>query len=156
MVRKLYLLRHGEAEQATGNDKDFDRNLTYAGIMVVKQLSEYLKSQNFKPEIVYSSPSARTEQTTIFLMEGLSVECEIVYVEDIYEASVRTLYDIVTHIDNQHHEVLLVGHNPGLTYLAEYLTNEDTSGMRPGQLVKIEFGVNTWGEIAKGLGSIAN
>ena len=156
MVRKLYLLRHGEAEQAGRNEKDYDRNLTYSGIQVIKQLSAHLKSGSFRPEMVYSSPSARTEQTTTFLLEGLGIEPQIIFNEDIYEASIRTLFDLVTHLDNQHHEVLIVGHNPGVTYLAEYLTNEPIVGMSPGQLVKIEFGVNTWGEITKGLGTVVN
>ncbi len=156
MVRKLYLLRHGEAAQTSGHEKDFDRNLTYAGIQAIKQLSGHLKAQHFNPDLVYASPSLRTEQTTIFLLEGLGIDPEIEYREDIYEASVRSLFDLVTHIENQHHEVLLVGHNPGLTYLAEYLTSEPVAGMRAGEMVTIGFGVNTWSEISKGLGSIQN
>lgn len=156
MVRKLYLLRHGEATQTSGHEKDFERNLTYAGIQTIKQLSGHLKATHFNPDLVYSSPALRTEQTTIFLLEGLGIDPEIVYNEDIYEASIRTLFELVTHIDNQHHEVLLVGHNPGLTYLAEYLTNEPIAGMRAGELVTIEFGVNTWSEVSKGLGSVLN
>lgn len=156
MVRKLYLLRHAEAGFPIGNEKDFDRNITYNGIQTIKQLAAHLKTQAFHPEYVYCSSAVRTEQTVNLLFEGMTLEPEISLRDEIYDASIRTLFELVTQTDNLYHEIMIVGHNPAISYLAEYLTGEAIGGLTPGQLVRIEFGVNTWSEVSQGLGSLMN
>lgn len=62
MQRKLYLMRHGEAESSAGIP-DFDRNLTENGQSeVIKRYREFLIA-GYTPDLFLVSPILRAQQT---------------------------------------------------------------------------------------------
>jgi len=152
MIKNLYLLRHGQAEHGFSLD-DFDRSLTPAGISQLTSLAMALKRQSFYPDHVYCSPARRTQQTVEILTEQIDYTLPVDFLKDIYEASVRTLFEIVTGTDESFDNILIVGHNPGLSYLYDYLTSSSFGDMTPGELVKIEFENQKWFEVTKGSGT---
>src|SRR5690606_37520517 len=99
--------------------------------------------------------SQRTRQTAELICEQLKFDQEtIVFNQDIYEASMRTLFNTISAIDSQYKSVMMIGHNPGFTYLAEYLTNEIIDNMPTCSVVCIEFDINSWEEVSGGLGTL--
>ncbi len=152
MVRNLYLLRHGQAEHAM-NTNDFDRSLTPKGASDIVALGSKLKADGFLPDIVFCSPSLRTRQTAEILLSALGSDIYVEYIDEIYEASVKTLFDTVVSADMNHHDVLLIGHNPAISYLNDYLTKENNRDLSPGQISKITFADQSWDEISKGTGN---
>ncbi len=70
------------------------------------------------------------------------------YNEYIYEASLKTILEIINFIEDEYDDVILIGHNPGLNMLAFYLVdfngNLPTSGV-----IEIEFDCKTWREASK-------
>ncbi|MFT7031002.1 MAG: phosphohistidine phosphatase [Marinoscillum sp.] len=154
MVRNLYLLRHGHAEHAT-NIKDFDRSLTPKGASEVVALGSKLKAAGFLPDIVFCSPSLRTRQTAEILLSAIGSDIYVEFIDEIYEASVKTLFDTVVSADVNHYDVLLIGHNPAISYLNDYLTKENNRDLSPGQISKMTFVDQSWDEISKGTGNSA-
>ena len=76
-----------------------------------------------------------------------------VHFKEIYEASPRTLLKLVNELSPDQKEVMLVGHNPTFTYLAEYLTKEEIGNMPTCSCVKIKF-FNEWNEVSEGTGDL--
>ncbi|WP_421876987.1 SixA phosphatase family protein [Marinoscillum sp.] len=152
MVKKLFLLRHGHA--ASGyNMKDMERPLTEVGIEGVTLLSDKLNSINFQVDESLISPSRRTRQTADLLLKKVDLG-SVEYVDGIYEASTQNLFDILCTVKPSRQSLLMIGHNPGFSYLVEYLIDRRFAGMSPGDMVQIHFDVEGWNEITKGSGTI--
>ena len=69
-------------------------------------------------------------------------------------ASARTFLQAVNHLKNGWSSVMMVGHNPIITYLAEYLTDAELGYMPTGAVVSIDFGFEDWSMISKSTGQV--
>jgi phosphohistidine phosphatase len=65
--------------------------------------------------------------------------------ERIYEATVSELLEIISQLENDRKEVLLVGHNPGLEELL-YLFSGVDQGFPTASLAKIKLKVSRWSD----------
>ena len=152
MVKQLYLLRHAQAENLRGGS-DFDRSLTGLGVEQVRNLVKHLKSTAFEPGKIYCSPSIRTVQTTDLLLDGLGLDVPVFYEEAIYEASLRSLLNVLMKTEEGFSRCLLVGHNPAISHLCEYLTGTGFHNLAPGEMALIELADLEWSELSKGTGT---
>ena len=65
--------------------------------------------------------------------------------EHIYEASVGDLIEVISEIEDGANVVLLVGHNPGLEELLEFLTGEARQ-MQTAALAHLTLNIDKWSE----------
>ena len=151
MNKKLILCRHAQAEPALPGVSDFDRPLTAAGIAQATEAGKWLASRKIKIDGLVTSPATRARQTAQ-LLAGQTGLNQLFENSRIYEASPTTLLAVVNNLPDEVRNVLLVGHNPGLSYLATILTGHrydlDTS-----QLVVIQLQVSAWAMVSGGTGS---
>jgi phosphohistidine phosphatase len=121
MHRTLWLLRHAEAAHPLFGQSDDQRPLTPSGAADVVNLVSFLTQENATPvQWLWLSPALRTRQTAepiTQLWDCESVEDATLYVSDPF-ALLHCLQ--TTPADYQH--IALVGHNPGISQLAHYLT----------------------------------
>lgn len=150
MVKNLYLLRHGQAAHAL-HSSDFERSLTENGRDQIKRLGEHLKYV-LKPDKIYCGTSRRTTETAEILMNTLGMDVQVTFDESIYEASLLTLLKVVTKTEETYSTCLLIGHNPGISYLFEYLISRFRV-LSAGEIAHIKFENMTWSELAKGTGT---
>ncbi|MFY0599076.1 MAG: histidine phosphatase family protein [Cyclobacteriaceae bacterium] len=156
MVRKIFLLRHGEAALPEYGIKDFERPLTARGENKIRALGDQLKNEGTRFDSVFCSSSKRTKETYECLCESMQTNWYVEYKDEIYEAPVRALFEVLVNTEDEISNLLLIGHNPGISFLSEYLSDEAIIGMSPGQLVKLEFGFGSWSELSKGVCSVIN
>lgn len=156
MVRKIFLLRHGDAVNPGYGITDRERPLSQKGGNQIRALGNQLKEENFSIDAAYCSTALRTRQTHLYLSESMQTNWEVEYKNDIYEASVRTLFDILSESESVHANILLVGHNPGITFLAEYLSGESIFNIETGQMLKLEFALGDWSHLSQSTCSIIN
>ena len=74
--------------------------------------------------------------------------------EDLYEASVRVLMKTIKEIEIRYRQVLIIGHNPALSFLCEYLTEKSIGRIVPAGICIIEFQFDSWYSIQKGSGTL--
>jgi phosphohistidine phosphatase len=150
MLKDLYLIRHGQAEEQSGNIKDVERQLTSKGYQDASKIGLYLKEKQVQPDIILHSSSARTTETVRRINEQLSVDTDFIESsDDIYEASARILLRIVTDIPAELRSAIIVGHNPGISYLAEYITGSEIGNIEPGGTVHIQIPFTSWSEVSE-------
>lgn len=150
MVKDLYLIRHGQAEPQSANTKDVERQLTSKGYQDASKIGLYLKGKEFVPDIIIHSNSARTTETVNRINEQLGVDADhIESSEDIYEASARIILRVLSEIPAELRSAILVGHNPGITYIAEYITGADIGHVGTGGIVHIKIPFTSWSEISE-------
>lgn len=126
------------------------------GLNTVRALGRKLLEESFNPDVIISSKALRAEDTAINLVEELEISEQIItYEKKMYEASVRELLEIVNAIEDTAKSALLIGHNPTLSFFAEYLTGSGFSGMEPCGLVTIKFEDIKWSEISQSSGIFA-
>lgn len=153
MTKDLFLIRHSNAELNL-KSRDFDRKLSSLGEAKASKMSLKLLQHAVIPQFILSSPATRAMSTCKLFAETLHIPFSRIQPENmIYEASINTLMSIINHINKKYDRVALFGHNPGLSLLTEYFT-EESIDIPPAGIVHLQFDVQDWNEITGGLGRI--
>ena len=120
--RLLCLVRHAKSAYPPGVP-DFERPLAPRGSQDAPVLGQWLTGLVSQRGCVLVSSAVRTRQTwalanTKFLLEG-----DVLFDHRIYEATVGELLAVIAEISDDKREVVVVGHNPGLSELALSLSH---------------------------------
>ncbi|AFH49501.1 Phosphohistidine phosphatase SixA [Ignavibacterium album JCM 16511] len=125
-MRQLILVRHAKSSWDNPELDDFDRPLNKRGKRDAPFMAILLAEKKVKPDLILSSPAVRTKLTAIEIAKKLGIDKDkIIWNEKIYLASSSKLLKILTGIDDKVRSVMLIGHNPGLTDLQNYLCKEE-------------------------------
>lgn len=150
MQRTLYIMRHAQAEEVHGDLHDKDRELTAKGQQEALIMGTQLSKQGFNPEYIYTSVANRTRHTAALVSDVLKVSIEnVIEEEELYNSSIRSYLNFINKIDAGVRSVLLVGHNPTVSYLAEYLSNAEIGSMPTAGICLLQISVNSWKEVSK-------
>ena len=119
--KTLLVLRHGKSDWSTGED-DFDRPLVSRGRQGSRKMGAWIRHRKLRPDVVLSSPAERARATTeaACAAMGLSLK-KVRWDERIYAAPAESLLAALADCPKGARSVMLVGHNPGLEDLVEYL-----------------------------------
>lgn len=154
MTKKLYLLRHARALEKMADQKDIERELDSTGLQNATRMGINLVEQQVKFDIVITSPAVRAMNTASLIAEQLHYDTSRIHTnEAVYEASVRTLLQTINQFKDVWENVLLVGHNPSISYLAEYLSKYDIGNMTTCGLVTLNINSKKWAEVSEGTAS---
>ena len=154
-VKTLYLARHAKSSWADPDLSDFERPLKKRGEKDAPMMGKILASKGVKPELIISSPAKRAIFTAYILAEEINYPKEnIATKEDIYEAATSDLLEIIEQLDDSLKSVMLVGHNPSFTNLANYLTDDRFDNIPTCGVVAIGFDVFEWKKIDKKSGKV--
>lgn len=156
MQKKLFLLRHARALEKVGDQKDIERELDPIGLQNSTRMGMNLFDKGISFDIIISSPATRAMQTASLVAEQIKYDTAKIHQnEEIYEASVRTLLQVVNRLKNDWETVMIVGHNPSITYMTEYLTGSEIGNMTTCGLAEVNFEVDDWAAVSEGTGNLA-
>ena len=157
-MKHLILVRHAEAAEKLNNQPDKERELTSVGKNNASQIGVYLFREKFQPDIIISSAAKRAKETAQLIASQLSFDPkEIIYNSLLYEvANSRVFLEQTNTIPDRFDTVMLVGHNPIFSHMAEYFTNESKGGLPPAAALVVKFEVESWKEVSKGIGIIVD
>jgi len=120
--RRLLIMRHAKSDWGTPGDRDFDRPLAKRGQRDAPRMGEWLLAQGLVPDLVLASPARRAQETASKVCKVLDIGKQTVHWEPrIYDATRADLIEVLADCPTDRRLVLLVGHNPGLEELLEYL-----------------------------------
>ena len=157
MSRFLYLMRHAQSADKHLNQADKERELTPTGLHDAILVGAYLYRQKINFDVVVSSTAIRAKHTAELVIDAAKLMPDKIQLEEeLFTASVRTFLALVNELDDSLTHVMCVGHNPVISYLAEYLTKAEIGDMPPAGLAIIQFNVQHWKEISQGSGSLVN
>lgn len=154
MFRTLFLIRHAEAE-AENNFRDFNRNLTSRGKEDALRTSMRLQNHQSLPQLILSSPATRAINTAKIFVETLEIPFNKVRLENtIYQASSNNLLSLINYIDDKCKVVALVGHNPGISDLMNYLAGDVFGFIPTSGIVQLQMEVASWRLVTEGSAKI--
>jgi phosphohistidine phosphatase len=149
-MKQLVLIRHAKSEESNAGTKDFDRSLNPRGFSDAPKIGLRLKELGEVPQFVISSPAERARLTAQFVLEQVGFNTDnIHWEEEVYEASARVLMNVINGISEEYDTVWMFGHNPGFTYLTEYLTSEAIGNIPTCGAFAMTFEVDKWAEISQ-------
>lgn len=152
-IKTVYLIRHAKSDWNSAELSDFERPLNKRGKKDAPFMGEKIKELNVHPDIIIASPAKRALETITAISSEINYPFDkIVFDKSIYHSSVQNLIELLNNIDNSYSTLFLVGHNPGLTYLSNYLTNDYIDNIVTCGIVKIELEIGNWNEIIEGIG----
>lgn len=154
-MKQLFIVRHAKSDWGNASLRDFDRPLNHRGHQNAPEMANRLVAKGIRPDAVVSSPALRALTTAKYFAAGWQIPAEQLNTNaNIYEASVKTLLKVINDFDTSFDKIALFGHNPGLTDLLNYLTDEHISNMPTCSVAIIEFPLDSWELISGGTGNL--
>ncbi len=150
-ARRLTLLRHASAAPADSGTPDQQRPLDESGKRDAPLMGQRLRDSGARPSLLLTSPAQRALQTAYFVAQELAYPREFLQREaDLYLAPPKLILEVLARQDDAFHDILVCGHNPGLTDLANRLTGASIGSIPPCGLVVIEAPITQWCDLDAG------
>ena len=144
-MKTVYFIRHAKSSWADASLRDKDRPLNSRGERDAPFMAKLLKESGVQVDAIVSSPANRAFTTATFFAKEQDIKKKDIIIEDdIYEAYVDDVLKIINNLDNQFNTILVFGHNPSFTSLAnlfseDYIPNVPTCG-----IVKVVSSTKRW------------
>lgn len=152
-MRNLILLRHAKSSWKDQSLEDFDRPLNNRGKRDAPQMARKLLNKAIDFDLIISSSARRTSETAKIFADILSFRAEIIFDDNLYEASHKQILKVINQINDTFYNVILVCHNPGITNLVNYLSNNFIDNIPTTGLVGLSADIS-WKEIVENSCSI--
>jgi phosphohistidine phosphatase len=154
-MRRLYLIRHAKSSWAEAGLDDFDRPLNHRGKADAPFMGRRLSGHGVRPDFIVASPAKRARKTARIIAEALGFAEESIHLDSaLYMAEVPALLETIAGVPDSTEELALVGHNYGITDLAEWLTGRSIGNIPTCGAVGIEFDCRSWSELKEGSGRL--
>ncbi len=149
-MKTIYFVRHAKAKRNQKlNVIDFERNLKDSGRKDAHMMGKRLRDKSENAELMISSPANRALETSHIFAKELGYPIQNILIKnEIYEATIDNIIDIINDVEEKHSSIMLFGHNPTFnelasTFIEGFIKNIPTSG-----IVCIDFGDVTWKSIS--------
>lgn len=108
-------------------------------------MAERIREHGIRPSLIISSPATRAWSTAKIIAKKLSYPKEFLQREDdLYLASLDDFLDVLTAQDNEFNSIMVVGHNPGITDFANYLSPGLTNNLPTAGVVSVQIDRDHW------------
>jgi phosphohistidine phosphatase len=122
--KSLVLIRHAKAE-ASG-PSDHGRRLSERGHADAAEAGEWLAQLGIEPDLAIVSDAVRTSETWEDVATAADWDLDLVeYTSDLYLAGPHRMLEIIQKPGKGIKTLVVIGHNPTISALAEYLDDGD-------------------------------
>lgn len=144
-MKTLYIVRHAKTNS---NIDDKIRELLPLGIERTHLLGTYLKQHQCVVNQIYTSSALRAKQTTEIIAQHLNISSEhIIEDEKLYIGTPDDYINDIFIQNNDNQSVMIVGHNPQVSSLAQFFIPDFTHYMQTGACFCIDFDTDKWESI---------
>ncbi|MFJ7197315.1 MULTISPECIES: SixA phosphatase family protein [unclassified Streptomyces] len=158
--RRIVLLRHAKAEWS--QDSDHERPLAERGRKDAPVAGRKLVDSGIDLDLALCSTAARTRETWKLAVHEMPHRPRTVYEERLYEASLGELIALINETPDDVHDLLVIGHNPGMHAVADALsesaegdalTRMTRGGFPTAAFAVVEF-TGSWKGVEHGVGRL--
>jgi phosphohistidine phosphatase len=150
-MRTLFLIRHAKSSWDHPGLRDFDRPLNERGQNDAPRMAQMLVKEGVKPDLLVSSPAKRAITTANFFATSFGISPEDIQREpSIYEAFPQEIHRIISGLPDDRQTVMLFGHNPTFTDVANRFTEDFIENVPTCGVVKITSTAENWDKFYEG------
>ena len=144
-MKTLTIFRHAKSSWDDPELSDHDRPLNKRGERDTPMMADRLGAKGIRPSLILSSSAVRASKTARTLAKQIAYPIEFLQREpDLYHASADKLLEIIAGQDEGFNSMMVVGHNPGLTDLANEFIPGLTSNTPTAGFVSIKIDTDNW------------
>lgn len=147
-MKSVYFVRHAKSSWEYPDFMDHERPLLQKGITRTIRVCEFLKEKKVKPDVIIASHAVRASETARIIARELDYPSEKIRIEPkIYESCEDDIWSIIFELDDEVKSIMLVGHNPVITNLANYFLDKKIDYMPTSGIAGFSFITNHWVEL---------
>ncbi|MEL6865098.1 MAG: histidine phosphatase family protein [Bacteroidota bacterium] len=144
-MKTVCLIRHAKSSWSNPSLQDIDRPLNNRGLRDAPFMAKLLKGKGISPDLIVSSPANRAFTTASYFAEAAAIPREQIRIErEVYEAWPADILRVIQQLPESANTILLFGHNPGFTSLANQFANEYIPNVPTCGIVHISGQIDTW------------
>jgi phosphohistidine phosphatase len=120
-MHTLTLMRHAKSSWDDPALSDHDRPLNARGNAAADTMAARLKDSGYRPDLLIASSALRAQETAKAIQKayaGLALRTEPL----LYEAPPSVYADVIRRLPEHVNDVMIVGHNPAMEWMAEALS----------------------------------
>lgn len=149
-MKHLFIVRHAKSTWDYPTISDIDRPLKDRGIKDAYEIANKVLIRAVLPDAIISSPAVRALHTAIIFARVINFPAEeIIINQDFYMADPSETLRIINETDDSRKSLMIFGHNPGFTELANYLSGMDIENIPTSGLVHLTFSTSKWKDISR-------
>ena len=152
-MKTIFLLRHGKSKRGPEFKTDFVRPLAKRGKRDSQFMGEFMKNYGLIPALIISSDAERAKATAEHVASSMKYPGKIEFQNDLYTTGADSYEETIMNLSDHIDSVMLVGHNPDLEEVVQYLTGH-TVVIPTAALVRIDIDSTQWSTIEEGEGNI--
>lgn len=147
-MKELILVRHAKSSWKDPTLRDHERPLNKRGKRDAPEMGERLARSGCEPDLIVSSSAARALDTARSVAGKLGYPRESIRVEErLFHAGVDELLHVIRGVDDSVDSLMLFGHNPGLTDLANHIGPREIFNMPTCAVVYLRFRADFWSAV---------
>ena len=144
-MKTLTIVRHAKSSWKDTSLSDRKRPLNKRGERDAPIMGKRIHEHGIRPSLIVSSPATRAWRTAKIIAREISYPREFLQREDrLYLASLDEILDTVVATDNSFNNLMIVGHNPGMTDFANFLVPGLTYNVPTAGVVSVEIDQDDW------------
>ena len=144
-MKTLTILRHAKSSWSNVSLSDAERPLNRRGERDAPRMGKRMADAGVRPALIVSSPAVRAWTTARIVAEQINYPLEFLEKEpDLYLASLDRLLDVIVAQDASINNLMIVGHNPGLTSLVNFVSPGLTDNLPTCGIVSVSMDTDSW------------
>ncbi len=148
--KTLHIIRHGKSSWDFEDISDIDRPLSPRGINNAYLMAKKLGDRKVVPDRFITSPANRALYTAIIFARVLKFPYGQIQISDsIYTGYTDELIELVREQDKAVNHLLVFGHNPAFTALANQLMDHYLDNIPTAGIVSLTYRVESWDQVGK-------
>ena len=147
--KHLYIVRHGKSNQDFTNVPDYERPLKERGVNDSYKMASIMLQKKGIPQLIISSPAIRALHTAMIFARILKYPLNKVNVNNtLYMSSATDYLEIIKETDDSIDSLMLFGHNPSFTDLANHFLHDKIYDIPTSGIVGLKFETDLWKNIS--------
>ncbi len=144
-MKILTLVRHAKSSWSDSNLSDRQRPLNKRGKNDAPVMGRRIAEHGIRPSLIVCSPAKRAWSTAKLIAREISYPIEFLQREDgLYLASLDEFLDVLVAQDKGFNSIMVVGHNPGITDFANFLSPGLTQNLPTAGVVCVQIDQDHW------------
>ena len=144
-MKTLTIVRHAKSSWDHPGLSDRERPLNKRGERDAPLMGQRVWEHSIRPSLIISSPATRAWDTARIVAAAITYPLEFLQREkSLYHASVDGILNVIVAQDPGFNSLMVVGHNPGLTDFANYLSPGLTNNLPTAGVVSVEIDQDDW------------
>ena len=144
-MKILTIVRHAKSSWKDTSLSDRKRPLNTRGERDAPVMGRRIHEHGIRPSLIVTSPAKRAWTTAKIIAREIHYPLEFLQREDgLYLASLNEILDTIVAQDNGFNNLMIVGHNPGLTDFGNFLVPGLTNNLPTAGVVSVEIDQDDW------------